>query len=78
MTEIAKNYFFNLIIISKTGKVLEVATAFIKIVKIRVNASRNNSNDNIIDVIRIKVKTAIQIIIRKIGSILTSPTTPRS
>jgi hypothetical protein len=49
----------NLIIISKTGKALEVAIAFIKIAEARVNASRNNINNNIIDAIRIEVKITI-------------------
>jgi hypothetical protein len=63
-----KTIFLNLIIASKIGKALEVAIIFIKTAKIRVNALKrrvydasynNNNNDNIIDVIRIKVKTTI-------------------
>jgi hypothetical protein len=52
---------------SKIEKALEITIIFIKTAKIRVNAlkrrvydaSRNNNNDNIIDVIRIKIKTTI-------------------
>jgi hypothetical protein len=62
-----KTTFFNLIIASKTKKALEAAKAFIKAAKIRVNALkrhvydafRKNNNDNIIDAIRIKIKTTI-------------------
>jgi hypothetical protein len=53
--------------VSKTGKALEAAIAFIEIAEARVNAlkrrvydaSRNNNNDNIIDAIRIEVKTTV-------------------
>jgi hypothetical protein len=62
-----KIIFFNLIIASETEKILEITIIFIEIAEIRVNAlkrrvydaSLNNNNNIIIDVIRIKIKTTI-------------------
>jgi hypothetical protein len=81
-----KTIFFNLATARETEKALKAAAAFIEAVKVRVialerrvsDASRNNNNESIIDVIRTEIKTAVQTVIREIGSVLTSPTTPRS
>jgi hypothetical protein len=81
-----KTTFFNLAAARETEKALEAAAAFIEAAEARVialerrvgDASRNNNNESIIDVIRTEVKTAVQTAIRETGSISTSPTTPRS
>jgi len=81
-----KTTFLNLVAARETEKALEAAVAFIEAAEARVialerrvnDASRNNSNENIIDVIRKEVKTAVQTAIRQTDSVSTSPTTPRS
>ena len=62
-----KTTFFNLAAARETEKALEAAVIFIKTTKTRIialkrrvnDASRNNSNENIINVIQTEVKTAI-------------------
>ena len=57
---------------------IETAEVCVITLERRINdASRNNSNENIINIIQTEVKTAVQTAIRKTDSVLMSSTTLR-
>ena len=85
-----KTNFFNLVAARNIKKVLEAGAVFIEAAEKRVNAleyrvdnasrnnnSKENSDENIIKVIRFKVKAAVQTVIREASLSLTLSTIPR-
>lgn len=89
--ELLKTQFFNLVAARDTEKALEAAEAFIVAAEKRVDAlkhrvddashnksSKENSDENIIKIIRSEVKAAVQTAIQETNPTPTPPTTPRS